>query len=258
MEERKQDDKLGKVVKLLKELEEKYKKALKDKAVLFDFTKLFIPSQYHAKLPLDTPVGQLELAPLQEILQAFKEEERSAQANVTIALESEVKAWRDQLQVKTEEHSKQIIALEQAYRLKITELEDKIKAMDKQIRSHDSERANIDANALLLKMKRSNSGNNTSASANALAEKSKKAENLQAKLDEKNEIILKLKSELNAAQSIVLKHTAASCIVKSNTESQTEEAPAVDGVESYSKLKEKHEYLLDSFNVLLSVSSLTQ
>jgi len=237
------EDKLTKVVKILKELEEKYKKVVKDKTNFIDFIKFIFPSEYHQKLNLDVSAGLIDLSNLQENYKIYNAAILTEQnQKIMSKYESDIVLLKNSFKNEKDELLKKLNDNENSWKLKNFELNEKIKFLENQTKNKDSDKINIDANALLLKMKKSNSGTQNNSIENKI-----KIEELQLKISEQNETILKLRSDLNHTQTLLLKQQASACILKINVECQTIENSnknqANISEESYVKLKNEYEHL---------------
>eukprot|EP00826_Nyctotherus_ovalis_P003537 TRINITY_DN10723_c0_g1_i2.p1 TRINITY_DN10723_c0_g1~~TRINITY_DN10723_c0_g1_i2.p1 ORF type:complete len:265 (+),score=91.81 TRINITY_DN10723_c0_g1_i2:171-965(+) len=201
------------VIKVLKELEGTYRELAKDKEVLVKFVQFVFPEKFHSELSLDVPVGSLELAPLQELYKVLLLlEEEDARLKQTFELG--ITQLEERLK-GSEEENKRLQEQVKGLKLVNAELREKEKNMEKKQRNDASDKGLIDANLLLVRMKRTNLGSKLTTERN---------EEFQKRLNEKNEIILKLKVELNSVHALLVKHNAAACVTKESRESQTEKA----------------------------------
>jgi len=227
--------KCTKILNVLKELEATYRELLKDKEVLIKFVQFIFPEEFHSELSLDASMGSLDFTILQEVYKTY----RDMDAKLTKGLEMDLIQCKERLK-KSEEENKKLEDQVRLLKLKIAELRDKQENIEKKQRIDASEKGLMDANILLAKMKRTNLGSKLPVERN---------EEFQKRLNEKNEMILKLKAELNNAHSLMQKYNALISKPKESRESQTEETErdcqeiqteegSIDQVNKYKPLKE--------------------
>ncbi len=131
-------EKLQKTVRLLKELDEKYKKVAADRAVLLAFLKSVLTPSAETAAQLEAPPGQADCEKLRSLytrqLQSFLEPERL-----------KVRTLADENVVLREN--------ERTLKLRLPECLGKVEKLESDLRLHAKQQVNTEANALLAKLR---------------------------------------------------------------------------------------------------------
>lgn len=229
-------EKLGKMVKVLKELEEKYKKLLKDKNTLCDFIKNTIENEYLTKINFDTPVGQLELSKLIESYKKYQADKiKDCQSNRE--KDTEILTARCK---QAEDECKKLEVFVNSQKNYIISLEEKFQQQQRENKKQEEANLNNQAATLLTKLKKTS----------LLKDKTKNVEELEAKIREQADIIYKLKSEISKCHNAIQRQRLEHEIERSEKDVQVNFDISQENQNKFLELQKAYEELQSEFLVI--------
>jgi hypothetical protein len=217
-------EKVAKIIRLLRDLEDKYKKLLKDHNTLGEFVKDMFPPAFYPMLKFENSAGNLEMADVQAAYEQRNAEARSAKAidqtrlDAQLELQSRLETVQQQCKEREAEVEK-LRTSEGEWQARAKAAEERLQQLEQDKRQHDEEKASTEANMLLMKLKRGTSSTlpNTSAQ-----RPGRSAEELIRKVSEQSEQILKLRAELGKAQFLANKLKQLESIERCDGQMQTD------------------------------------
>ena len=197
-------DKTQKMVRLLKELDEKYKKVKDDRITLLNFLKTIFPSSGDAVTFLDAAPGLIDG---EKLLAVYKQLETS---------KAKIKEDIERASKKIAEENEQLKAAERSLKQKLSEMENRTSRLETELQMQTKkqnelqkqikQQASNEASVLLSKLK------SAGLSDPYRAEFQHDKELLELKVREQADTILSLKSQLNDAQKPPIKHSTATTL----------------------------------------------
>ncbi len=191
-------EKIQKLTRVLKELEEKYKKIHKDRTSLLICLKQILPQSSEAATQLEAPPGQIDsekLGGLYRVLEAEKVKEGQE------LIEAKKKLQTAEAENATlKEH-------ENVLKLKIEQETARANKLETEMQNQAKKQANEGANLLLTKLKSVGLPNPPPLLIKSNSAKDVQA--LEAKIREQADLILSLKSQLTELQAVTPKTTVS-------------------------------------------------
>ncbi len=138
-------EKIAKLSRVLKELEEKYKKVMKDRTALLTLLKSALPTTAETAAQFEASAGQVDSDKLASIL-------KQLDADKAKSAGEELEAARKKAQALADENAV-LKAAERPLKLKIGECVEKIDKLETELQRQAKQQVTPEANALLAKLK---------------------------------------------------------------------------------------------------------
>ena len=182
-------EKIVKLTKVLKELEDKYKKVYKDRNSLLLFIKSIIVSNSEMATLLDAPPGQVETEKMLAIYKAAESGKAKTEEDVEALKKKAQDTAMENVRLKERENEMKI---------KIEQMAAKITKLETELQDQAKKQANDGANVLLAKLKKAGS-----LDLPIKSDSIKTKASLESKIREQADLILSLKSQLSDTQSVL-------------------------------------------------------
>ena len=158
-------DKMQKLVRVLKDLEDKYKRVSRDRTGLLQFLQSVLPAKYHTNLRFDIPPGDFEDKNLASV---YSREILTWIEDAKIAAQADLAREVAELRTKCETLEKDNLAhkgAEAALMLRLGEAETKLRQTEAAMAKQAQERAKTTGTLLLAKLKSATINSRCSAQA---------------------------------------------------------------------------------------------